>query len=414
MSIVIETETKNAGKFRYGQKFTYDNVKYAIAREGYAYWFVERVVIEALVNRFDIVDGDGILIEDNDFLIKEFAKHKRKVILAIKYSRGYGKGLQYIFIDKKEHKLVIRAFDPKHYTPEYNHIGEIIKVEAIEEIVNYEGDPREYIITNDKLDAVYEIITREGDKTGEGRSILEPIWDTLFGLSQLDQNGVYYAIRVGGGLKIMYMDYTLWSKASVRDQIIENAESVNAGNGIIVIPVFNDIENVKYKLDFLSGEQIDFIALRDLLLGTLSIATGIPRQAWLGDGNEENTDKYDYIKDIQETYEDFLLWVLKKIAEFHNKSFPEDTRLRFKVREQLTENDRLNILQQQVNIAQRMGYAINKEQIENIIGLKLEETENVNPQEEDKNFVERDMDANSNNSTLAQQHAEEKKKDIRP
>ena len=414
MSIIVNTQKRNQGAFRYGQDFTIDNVDYSINREGYAYWLVEKCIQEAMKNNFDIIDKNQKIVRDNDKILAKFKKVKPDVHMCIKFERAHGKALAFAERNKAN-ELIIHAFNVRKYNITYDKEYEITKVVATEEILGLDKTI-EHTITGKNLEHVYELIIRPTEKKGQGKSILEPVWDTLYGLNTLDRNAVYFAIRVGGGLKVVYVTEAQYRDETFMSQLRKDTAEINSGNGVLVFPVVDLVENSKnLGMEFLSGEQIDFLTLRDMLLGTLSVATGISKEAWLRESDGDKfVDKLEYYKDLQETYDDFLRWVIEEIVKTYNFKLPDEYQLRYKVREQLTEETRLNVLQQKVNIAQRMGYAIDKEQMESLIGLKLEETEEVNPQEEDKNFVEQKMDKNSNNSSLAQEHAKQKMEGNRP
>lgn len=384
----VTTQKRRNEMFRYGQAYDNSKITFMIDRNPYAYRLTYGVVRDAI--------GKGIkTIEKETEKDKTWSKDMWEVLkkewkTLEKYfgdERGFRKAL--FMVRETNNETVLRSFTPKDYSVAYDKHYNIVKMNATEYIGGSEAMSILHQIpanidsgvVDEKfdLDSLYELIIRESDRKGEGKSVLQPVWDTLFSLMMLDEHATYFVIRVGGGLKIIKVPEDKLNDAKYMAKIRNAVEGVNSGNGVMIIPTVNvagtNVQDLTFEL--LSGELIDFLAVRDLLLGSLAAATGIPREVWLGSelglrSSETNQSNYfSVLQDIQDDYRPFLEWLIRKLNKKH-KWFGEEEEfdIEFIARSEMTDRQKMELWNIKGDILSKFHGKIDDKELAKIIGVK--------------------------------------------
>lgn len=383
MSLNTAIEVTEDVNFRYGQDFTYFNAKVAWRRKGYANRLVVGVVDEAIGKGFHVIDVKTKKPVKNDDEIREVLELLwLDIKKACYYDRAYGKSLGMFFYETGMTMPIFRAFDINNYFVKYNELAIAEQYDITDKVGGmFTSTKTRQVIDND-LNAAYEIIIREDDTKGEGLSVLEPVWDTLFALSSLDAQGTYYGIRYGAGIRYMKIPESKFNNPAFMSQINKMLKGAIGANGVYNLP-YETVAGVKEELEINSEDavQIRFLELKKLLLGTLAGQTGIPLEIWEGSmlglrSSEKNEDKYfDYLQGVQDDYRRFFKWIVYMLNSFF-QWFPDTTliALEYVYRETLDEGEKLAQLSQKLDIASKAGFNVPMEWlVEQLGGMPLEE-----------------------------------------
>ena len=183
-------------------------------------------------------------------------------------------------------------------------------------------------------------------------------------------------------------------------RIMKMLKGAIGANGVYALP-YSTVAGVKEDFDIASESavQIDFIMLRDLLLGSLSAQTGIPREVFLGSqiglrSSEKNEDSYfDYLQKIQRGYRPFLKWVVYTLNLLFNW-FSEEAiiDIEYIPRETLDDEEKLVNVGLKIDIASSAGYSVPMDWLAKELGIPLEEKEidplNINGETKDDTETE--------------------------
>ena len=388
MTVIIpfETQTKLDQYFRFGQDVNQANLRYMMNRNAYGVLLTSGAINAAIGYSFDVIDDKGEILDWNDELHKVLDPNYKYVKLAGKYERGMSKAVLHWF-DKGD-KMVLRAFDPQKYQAEYDSLDEISKFSVIE----YSVDGRQIehtSTTEEELFYCYEIILRPTDIVGQGRVFYEGCFDELWGLDSLSENSVYFGIKHGSGMIYLEIPESKYNDPATKakvDRFLRNF----APNGVYVVPKFDDLDpEFQPELKELQGTQIDFLSLRDLLLGGVSAATGWPREVVLGSelglrSAETNQSAYFAIlQGIQEDYRPVMRWLVNTICrstEGLTDKEDSDFKIQYRKREVQDDDKDVAILKEKSEILDKL--VRNNISLESI--LKLLDLEDLDIEEKEE------------------------------
>lgn len=383
------TQDRDATKYRFGQDFTYQNCKYAWRRQPYPNKLVVGTVDDAIGKGFNIIDvktKKTILKNDEArAVINTVWKDLKKTIY---YDRAYGKGLGVFYLIEKEgvpnEELVLwRSYDPSHYYAFYDKFGIASKYVVTDFVGGVDAQSFMSEIIDEDLLRSYELIIREDEEKGEGLSVLEPVWDTLFSLSMLDEQGTYYAIRYGAGIRYMKIPEAKFLDTAFMSKIMAMLKGAIGSNGVYALP-YQTIGGVREEFEISSEHavQINFTQLRDMILGSLSAQTGVPLEIWLGAllglrSSEKNEDRYfDYMQGIQEDYRDFFKWVVYTLNDlfiWFTDGLLID--IEYIGRDTLSKDELVDQVGKKIDIASKAGFNVPKEWLAGILEIPLEDKE---------------------------------------
>ncbi|MEE9410832.1 MAG: hypothetical protein V3V41_07890 [Candidatus Heimdallarchaeota archaeon] len=379
----VVTQRRKLQHYRMGQNISVENYRFATDRQSYANRIVKGVADDALGKGFDIVDVDQDRkpIKNNTEAKKVIRKMYDRFMQQVYYEREYGKSLGQFF--KFGDEPLYRAYAIDKYAPTYNAIGKLIKATVRNETGGLNPDFVERDLSASQLASSIELITRPSEVLGEGTSVLEPIFDILFSLELINEQSTYYAIRYGAGIRYLKIPEGKFNDANYMANVyamVNNSESVK---GLMALP-YATVNGVEEDIQVVSesATQIAFLDLRDLLLGALSAATGIPREVFLGSqtglrSSETNEDKYfDLLQNLQEIYRLFFL----RIVELLNRWFvwyPDtmNVDIEYVVRDTMSDDEKIEQLGNKLEIASKQGFTVPKQWLEEQLGVTLEEKE---------------------------------------
>jgi len=382
-NINVETQRRNTANYRFGVSFDYAKVKFAWRRQPYANKLVVGVIDDAIGKKFDIIDvGTGESIENNKEAMEVIETMWLDIIKNIHFQRAYGKSLGMLFkVDGRE-MPVWRAYDTNDYFVEYDDFGFPIKYTITNRIGGTAAKVDMRDVVANELDFTYELIINETEAKGDGISVLESVWDQLFALSQLDENGTYYAIRYGAGIRYLKIPQSKLTDSTYMNSLLSFLEGSVGVNGVHSLPYTEVPGGTRMETEIVneSAVQIRFLELRDMLLGSLSSQTGIPREVFLGSqiglrSSEKNEDSYfDYLQSIQDDYKPFFKWIIHLLNGIF-EWFGEDTIIDIKYvgRDTLSDDETVEMIKQKVEIANKAGFDVDKEWLANILDIPLED-----------------------------------------
>ena len=189
------TQEKKPANYRFGQDFTYENIRFAWRRQGYGHKIVVGCVDDAIGKGFNIMDitnEEPIKIDNNQEAMEIINSLWVDIKKPCYYESAYGKGLGSFFQNKQSLDPFFRAWDTRGYYAQYDKLGQTVQYDVTNKVGGTHASAELQTLMGDELGRAYEIIIREDEEKGEGLSIIEPVWDTLFALSSLDENGTYY------------------------------------------------------------------------------------------------------------------------------------------------------------------------------------------------------------------------------
>ena len=394
VQISTVTLNKNAINCRYCRYFDYYNIRYTWRRNTYGSKLVVGVVDDALGKRFNIlelkIEGEGETatkefkeIEKNDEAWEIINSMWKDIKKTIYYDRAYGKGLGSFYQKKGMDIPFWRAYDTYHYYVKYDDWGMPEQYDVVNNVGGTHASSNNQTLIDGDLTLAYEIITRESETKGEGISVMEAPWDTLFSLASLDEQGTYYAIRYGAGIRYMKIPEAKFNDKVFMARVMSMLKGAIGANGVYALP-YSSIGGVKEEFDIASEHavQIDFLQLRELLLGSLAAQTGIPIEIFLGSrlglrSSEKNEDAYfDYLQGIQEDYRDFLKWIVVTL-NFLFGWFSKDAiiDIGYVPRETLDEEEKMMLVGSKIDIASAAGYSVPMDWLSKELSIPLEEKE---------------------------------------
>lgn len=396
-SIKVNVEKRRDDRFRYGQLFTTRNIDHMVERSPYAFRITDKIIDDAIGKGIKTVDPETEKITSwyQEFLAV-LTTMFTDVMKGFKYERRYGKSDSILF-DDGDNDLMLRIFSPKNYFVEYSKQFIITKLDAMEVVGGIMSHTISHsLTTEDELDKNYELLIREKETKGQGMSVLEPYWDTLYSLRVLDANATRFAVKEGGGLYVANVPTGKGKDdKDYRNVVRQQLQSIDSSMGTITLPMYTDSDGkviAKPALEQISGDQIDFIAIRDLLIGSLSAGTGIPREVLLGSelglkSAETNQSAYfSVLQDIQDDYIPYWKWLINTLNKKYNW-FPEGEvfDIIYNTRDVMTENQKIDLLVKKADLINKLRGKISDEELSAMVGMTLVEREEL-PDKEDEDI----------------------------
>ena len=422
MSINVETQKRNVYNFRFGQDFDFEKATYMWRRNAYANYWVSGIIDEIFLKGFKLVKPNTEeQYKWNPKMWETLKPMWVDILMGIKHQRANGKSLLTIMEDSTDtEELLLRSFHIKQYQVEYTKSFAIKTINATEHVQGSNATTIDHSWgEKDDKSGLYELIISDIFKKGTGISELEKIWDILFGLMTLEEHATLYAIRNGGGLPVAKIPMSLLADEEFMVAFNSGMQKFGAINTINIIPTADDDTFKGVEFDVIQSDQMDFLAIRDLLLGALAAATGIPREVWLGSelglkSAETNRDSFYTLKqNIQAMYEKLFEWIIRKLNE-HYKWFGEKTQFDFlfavdQVKDEVTE---MNVLKVKIEIVNAAGYNIDEKELSSMLGLKLIKKEIPAPLKEaiGEKVTDKDVVAPSSTDDEEETSAEDEQK----
>ena len=368
-----ETEETNLEYFRYGQGFTEDNVTFRYNRDPVIYFLAHGLVTEALEKGFNLINkSDKQPIEKNDEMKEVMSKKNNDIIQTAAFERLHGDALATLFSNSKSDKKDIRLYpaDQSQYEHGYDRKGKYehaVLTRKIHTMTVTNKDAETISTSTDDIDLntyhtpedSYHLITRESRIVGEGKSYIEPIFDDSIGYYVTMDNQTYFVIRVGGGTVVAYIPESDLEDPTKKQLILDDLRKLNSKGSITIMGISDDPDRPLPKLELLTGEQIDFLALIEGYHQRISLYSKVPSsrltgltQGELAAGEINQATYFDVLEEIQDTYTPFIKWVVSKINEIGEYNWftdIADVDIEFETRAALTDIEKADLLSKNID-----------------------------------------------------------------
>lgn len=312
------TQIRNMGLFRTGQPFDYPDMEYLADRETIANFIIYDLVERAIGKGFSLKQDENEHPQDKAIQDKIKPIYEDFTIGASK-ERLFG-SLTYE-VQQENERIFLNTFDPRDFGIEFDKFDKIVKLDVTERIKFFDSEQvleKRDIDSKDFENFLYRY--RKGKRErNKGVSYLESIHDVLIGIQTLDESCVYFIIRVGAGLKIIYVPKDKLNDAEYMAELEESIRSMNAENTTMILGT--DVGEEPTRVELLTGQAIDFNTLLDFFLKFISLKTGIPitilqgvTPGQLEGGKINETLLFDVLQKIQKNYEPLLRWIIDRIA----------------------------------------------------------------------------------------------------
>lgn len=312
------TQVRNMGLFRSGQDFDYDDLEYLQDRELVTYFLVNELVFRAIGKGFKLKQKEEDHPKNDD--IQEAIKP-----IYDDYVHGCTKnrlfGSMIFEMQAENERVYLNTFDPRDFTVEFDMFDNFTKLEVTEKIEFYDNEKVLEARPIDKNKFINFLYTyRKGKRErNKGTSYIESTYDILVGIQNLSESCVYFVIRVGAGLKIIWVPMDKLQDDDYMAELEENIQEMNAENTTMILGM--DAEGNKTEVQLLATQPIAFSELLDFYYRLLSLRTGIPVTILQGitpgqlEGGKINESLlFDVLQAIQKICEIILRWIIDWIA----------------------------------------------------------------------------------------------------
>lgn len=357
--VSLKDKDKDYSGFRFGQDYSVDEAVVMCDRSGYAKFIVRELVEEAIKTGFELVkvDKDEEKLVKSDQIWKFFEKFWHKVIDSFEYQRKTGRSLIVIFQKSKATDPYLKVYSEDLIMDDklsFSHDEKLEKCGVIDySLVDGETKDTNYYFPHEtntiddkpvnKIDAVYYHIEETKERFWLGRSKIEPVWDCLQGLEIIEMGLVLYAIRVGGGLRIIAVPQGL--SEDEFDKLKESAKRMDSINGYFLVP-----EGVDVTIETSSG-NVNYQLLKQALIEHLSAYLKVPQARMKGiepgqrEGADTNEQSYfDVLRDIQNQAEKIVKWLIEQFNKPQAWGLVEDQyKIKWNIRNELTEKDQAEL-----------------------------------------------------------------------
>lgn len=394
ISISRQDYIKSYGLFRYGRDFNYEDLRKEGSPEGrnsLAWFLTYGLVSEAILDGFDLIDETEEIVEWNDDFQEILKPLLPDIAFALGTSRLFGHDLISI-VNDEFNQTYVRAFDPTKYWITSDKFGNITKAIAKETIIGADPQIEDYTWeTEEQLKNIYHSVNRITKNRNQGASYLNPIWDELQSLISLNEQVTIYVIRNAAGQIIISAPASVLQNEEGRNNIIDAAKKTNSANGLLLLPQGDAGEKTTWTIQSVT-QGFDPVALRQLWIQTISAYSGVPALRLEGAARnystaDQNAASYiEVLQDIQDEYKDELLWLVERIAiKVLKRKDIKNIDLKFAVRKQLTEIERLEELESKLEIlssimADKVNLKISLKTAKKLVDLKYEESD-IQPEE---------------------------------
>ena len=302
-----------------------DHIKQVATQDPIAARIVYMVAEKALDDWFVIRDLDGAEHPNNREIQKEFIRLRAKhyFTMALAGERAFGHTWLHVIrekppltIDTEDSlQLPLRVAALDFWTPTDAKVFKYNSVNGAPETIRIKyrvGSAPETTVEVEKYIAAKDLVlfrTRPFDRSHQGRSVLEPVWDYLVYLRYLFHAVTWYAMKVGLG----------WLLVKVRKLGTESATRVEANLKNMSAKRFlmhdKDVEDIKFL--GATGSAINFDSYIDAILDQIAAGTDIPKvvltgqeQGSISGGESIEKALYSTINSVQQEVDPYIREVI--------------------------------------------------------------------------------------------------------
>lgn len=351
------------GNYRFWDVFSMQMAEQFVHRNPYAHFCTYGIRAEALLPGFDLMVKDGNEPVSNNVEIQQVL---RPMFRALSTGAGHEAlfgAVCYAFVQR-----ATKTKTPILYPVSPNHAGYEIEFNADTTLKKFRFNflPHESVLTHQdivyskekELDNVFPVVHRPYFQyLWHGHSYIEPIWDNLIALAAISSNSTYYVIRVGAGLKIMYLDEAMFRDSDLMSKIESFLKKLNSAFSYTIIPTSLDTGRTELDLHT-GGGQINFEEIKQINVEAISAYMNVPTIRFTGAipgqlmGAEVSRSLYfNTLQDFQYLDTPTAQWIVDTLHEQNYLSIKDDYQIAFKVKRELSEVERVAVLQQKYLIA---------------------------------------------------------------
>lgn len=295
-------------------------------------------------------------------------------------------------IPEAKEDLFLFNVNPKTpaYETEFDKFGNLTKLNFNINIAD--NQPREMKLSGDKLKTTYFNMLRpslENYRRGESR--LQPIWDNIIALGAVGNNSTNYLIRVGSGIKIMYLDYNDFMDAETRDLMTTFLKNLNSMTSYTLAPTRPKDTHGRSELDInTGGGQINFQEIFDINAAFVATDLNLPLNRIKGIYQGETVGAgvtrslyFGSLRMIQQDYQPNYTWLVRTLGNLgFYKAPPPKFQIDFRFKYELGEADAVIIHQDRLEIAQIYMNVFGMEPAEALKAAGLKAPKNLKSKEE--------------------------------
>ncbi len=315
-----ETQERNMGLFRAGLDFDNNDLEYLAERNPVASFLIYTLVEKALSKGYKLIQKEAEHPKNKE-IMKWMNPIHHDLVTGSSHERLYGKLIYEIQEGGTPEKLFVNTYDPRDFTLEVDEFDVIKKLELTEKADNVlAGTTLEAKAITDFKNIFYRY--RKGKRNrNRARSYLEPFYDLMVGIENLAENAYYFVIRVGAGLKIIYVSKKNMNDADYMEELETSIQTMNAENTTMIIGYDLGEENTRVEL--LTATAISFKELLEFYFTYVSLKSEVPITILRGvtpgqlEGGKINENLlFDLLRAIQKEYEKLFTDIIDYVAGF--------------------------------------------------------------------------------------------------
>ncbi len=314
-----ETQERNMGLFRAGLDFDNDDLEYMAERNPVASFLIYTLVEKALSKGYRLVRKDKEHPKNKE-MMKWMNPIHADLVTACSHERLYGKLIYEIQKGGDPEKLFLNFYDPRDFTIEIDEFDVIKKLELTEKADNQPSGTTLQSKPITKFENIFYRYRKGKRSRNRARSYLEPFYDLMVGIENLAENAYYFVIRVGAGLKIVYVSKKNMNDPEYMEELEENIQTMNAENTTMILGY--DIGEDKTRVELLTAQAISFKELLDFYFTYVSLKSEVPITILQGvtpgqqEGGKINENLlFDLLRAIQKEYERLFTDVIDYVAK---------------------------------------------------------------------------------------------------
>ena len=232
----------NPATFRYWQTIAQSVYEVLYHRNPYARYYAEGILNEAFSKGFDIMEGDKEHGRNDEILRdNKFNDTMEKATKGITSSRWGCYSVLGMFQVKGENS------EPELYWLDWDKISELDIKAFTREITKLKYFPPIYSAQGysdtDTVDVIdltkVKLLGNYSKESGRYRSIYEPIFDDLVGLTNISQQIVVKQIRIGSGIRVANVPWEIYANEATRNEIKDDLDNMGI-NSMFTMPLVED------------------------------------------------------------------------------------------------------------------------------------------------------------------------------
>ncbi len=313
-----ETQERNMGLFRAGLSFGNDDLEYMAERNPVASFLIYTLVEKALSKGYKLIQKEAEHPKNKEIMGWMEPIHQ-DLVTGCSHERLYGKLIYEIQKGGTPEKLFLNTYDPRDFTLEVDEFDVIKKLELTEKADNVLAGTTLEAKEITKFANIFYRYRKGKRSRNRARSYLEPFYDLMVGIENLAENAYYFVIRVGAGLKIIYVSKKNMNDDDYMSELEANIQTMNAENTTMIIGY--DIGEESTRVELLTATAINFKELLEFYFTYVSLKSEVPITILQGvtpgqlEGGKINENLlFDLLRAIQKEYEKLFTDVIDYVA----------------------------------------------------------------------------------------------------